>query len=114
MEPTDRPQPDLPEAGRARNSDLSRILLERRRKDRPSNRIPRRAPGALTPLSYAQEQIWFLEQLAPGGAAYHIARSFALEGPLDPAALTRSLGAVVARHEALRTSFAIMVGQAGQ
>ncbi|MEA2560961.1 MAG: hypothetical protein QOH06_2465, partial [Acidobacteriota bacterium] len=111
MEPTDHPRPDSPKAGRARNSDLSKILLERRRKDRPSNRIPRRAPGALTPLSYAQEQIWFLEQLAPDGAAYHIARSFALEGPLDPAALARSLGAVVARHEALRTSFAIVEGQ---
>src|SRR5215210_2324865 len=115
MEPTDHPQPDSPEAGRARNSDLSKILLERRRKDRPSNRIPRRAPGALTPLSYAQEQIWFLEQLVPGGSSYHIARSFTLEGLLDPVALTRSLDAVVARHEALRTSFAIVAGQsAGQ
>src|SRR5687768_18163127 len=104
MEPTGLPQPDSPEVSRVRNSDLSKILLERRRKDRPSNRIPRRAPGAPTPLSYAQEQIWFLEQLAPGGAAYHIARAFTLEGPLDLLALVRSLDAVVARHEALRTS----------
>jgi hypothetical protein len=110
MEPTGHPQPDSTEAGRARNSDLSKILLERRRKDRSADRIPRRASDAPIPLSYAQEQIWFLEQLAPG-SSYHIARAFTFEGSLDSVALTRSLDAVVARHEALRTSFAIEAGQ---
>jgi amino acid adenylation domain-containing protein len=65
--------------------------------------ITRRPPGAEVPLSFGQEQLWFLDQIAPGLATYNIAGCFRLLGPLDVAALGRALDALVARHEALRT-----------
>jgi amino acid adenylation domain-containing protein len=57
------------------------------------------------PLSFAQQRLWFLDQLEPGSAAYNVPGALRLCGPLDIAALERSLNAIVARHEALRTSF---------
>jgi amino acid adenylation domain-containing protein len=57
------------------------------------------------PLSFAQERIWFSEQLAPGTAAYNIAGAVRLEGGLDAEALKEALREIVRRHEALRTSF---------
>jgi surfactin family lipopeptide synthetase A len=56
--------------------------------------------------SYAQQRLWFLDQLVPHSAAYNVAWAWRLEGPLEPAALAGALGAIVARHEALRTTFA--------
>ncbi|WP_405911568.1 amino acid adenylation domain-containing protein [Streptomyces sp. NBC_00963] len=58
--------------------------------------------GALA-LSPAQERLWFIEQLEPGGSAYNVPQTLMLEGVLDQAALERTFTALVARHEALRT-----------
>ena len=55
------------------------------------------------PLSYAQERQWFLWQLDPGSAAYHIPSTLRLKGQLDTSALQRSFDVLVARHESLRT-----------
>ncbi|WP_338485301.1 non-ribosomal peptide synthase/polyketide synthase [Pseudomonas trivialis] len=55
------------------------------------------------PLSYAQERQWFLWQLDPESAAYHIPSALRLRGPLDLAALQRSVDTLLARHESLRT-----------
>nr|WP_098479745.1 non-ribosomal peptide synthetase [Pseudomonas poae] len=55
------------------------------------------------PLSYAQERQWFLWQLDPGSAAYHVPSALRLKGPLDQAALQQSFDRLVARHESLRT-----------
>ncbi|MFV9652959.1 non-ribosomal peptide synthase/polyketide synthase [Pseudomonas citrulli] len=55
------------------------------------------------PLSYAQERQWFLWQLDPESAAYHIPSALRLTGPLDLAALQRSFDTLLARHESLRT-----------
>ncbi|MCR4542205.1 amino acid adenylation domain-containing protein, partial [Pseudomonas sp. 18.1.10] len=60
--------------------------------------------GQALPLSYAQERQWFLWQLDPHSAAYHIPSALRLKGALDTAALQRSFDALVARHESLRTS----------
>lgn len=57
------------------------------------------------PLSYAQERVWFMDQLAPGEAAYHIAVPLRVRGPLDVAALRRALADLTRRHESLRTRF---------
>jgi amino acid adenylation domain-containing protein/thioester reductase-like protein len=62
------------------------------------------------PLSFAQQRLWFLEQLGGLGSAYHIRGSLRLRGALDRAALVRALDGVVARHEALRTVFAQVDG----
>ncbi len=55
------------------------------------------------PLSYAQERQWFLWQLDPHSAAYHIPSALRLKGTLDTLALQRSFDALMARHESLRT-----------
>ncbi|HEX2189199.1 MAG TPA: amino acid adenylation domain-containing protein [Longimicrobiaceae bacterium] len=77
----------------------------------PLRRVPRDGP---LPLSFAQERLWFLEQLAPGGAAYVMAGALRLSGRLDAAALAWSLGEVVRRHEALRTTFRTVDGVPAQ
>jgi len=69
----------------------------------PLVREPRDRP---LPLSFAQERLWFLDQLDPGSAAYNVPVALRLMGELRPAALRASLESFVRRHEALRTTFA--------
>ncbi|QDL10988.1 hypothetical protein DP113_26435 [Brasilonema octagenarum UFV-E1] len=57
------------------------------------------------PLSFAQQRLWFLEQLEPGKSAYHITKALQLQGDLNVAVLQQTLDAIVAHHEALRTNF---------
>ncbi|HUN44157.1 MAG TPA: amino acid adenylation domain-containing protein [Acetobacteraceae bacterium] len=57
------------------------------------------------PLSYAQERLWFLDQLEPGNAFYNIPFAFRCKGLLDAAALERAINEIVRRHAALRTTF---------
>ena len=59
------------------------------------------------PLSFAQQRLWFLDRLLPNKATYNIPAVWRLRGPLDAPALERSLNAVVARHETLRTRFVL-------
>ncbi|MFD2171160.1 amino acid adenylation domain-containing protein [Tumebacillus lipolyticus] len=63
------------------------------------------------PLSFAQERMWFLDQLQPGAATYHLASALRLRGKLNESALLRSFQEVISRHESLRTSFANRGGQ---
>ncbi|HZF12498.1 MAG TPA: condensation domain-containing protein, partial [Thermoanaerobaculia bacterium] len=58
------------------------------------------------PASFGQGRLWLLGQLDPESPAYHLPAAVRLGGRLDVSALERSLGALVARHEALRTTFA--------
>jgi amino acid adenylation domain-containing protein len=62
------------------------------------------------PLSFAQQRLWFLEQLGELGSTYHIPTGLRLRGELDRGALLRSLDRIVARHEALRTAFPTVDG----
>ena len=57
------------------------------------------------PLSFAQERLWFIDQLAPGGYAYNMPMAIRLQGELDVSALERSVATIVSRHETLRTRF---------
>ncbi|MEM9291678.1 MAG: amino acid adenylation domain-containing protein [Acidobacteriota bacterium] len=66
---------------------------------------PRPDPAGPAPLSFAQQRLWFLDRLEPGSPAYHVPLTLHMEGPLHVAALSAALGGVVARHEALRTTF---------
>jgi amino acid adenylation domain-containing protein len=67
--------------------------------------IPRRPDGEERVLSYPQERLWFLDQLAPGSAAYNLPGALRLTGRLDPEAFGRSLGEIVRRHEVLRSAY---------
>jgi amino acid adenylation domain-containing protein len=62
-------------------------------------------------LSFAQQRLWFIDQLAPGNSAYNIPAAIRLRGPLNLAALEQSLNQIVKRHESLRTTFAIVDGR---
>ncbi|PYS20674.1 MAG: non-ribosomal peptide synthetase [Acidobacteria bacterium] len=63
------------------------------------------------PLSYAQQRLWFLDQLDPGIAAYNSQMALRMSGHLDGAALEQGLSEIVRRHEALRTAFKIFRSQ---
>ncbi|WP_369981521.1 amino acid adenylation domain-containing protein [Xanthomonas bundabergensis] len=71
--------------------------------------------GGVLPLSWAQQRLWFLDQLDhAAGAAYHIPAALRLSGALDRAALQASLDRIVARHENLRTTFVSVEGEPRQ
>ncbi|HYO58090.1 non-ribosomal peptide synthetase [Archangium sp.] len=63
------------------------------------------------PLSFAQQRLWFLDQLQPGSNAYNIPYALRLEGELKKGALERALEEVVRRHEILRASFESVKGE---
>ncbi|MDZ8257277.1 condensation domain-containing protein [Nostoc sp. ChiQUE01b] len=63
------------------------------------------------PLSFAQQRLWFLNQLQPGNSAYNISQPMRLGGWLNVAALEQSFKEVVKRHEVLRTTFTVVDGQ---
>ena len=63
------------------------------------------------PLSFAQQQLWLIDQLGPGNVAYNIPFALRLTGLLDVEILRKSLNEIVRCHEALRTTFAVIDGQ---
>jgi amino acid adenylation domain-containing protein len=88
-------------------------LAARIRRDsgsRPELRIPRAPRDRELPLSFAQQQLWVLQQMDPGSSAYNSARAFRLRGTLQVGALARALDEVAARHEVLRTTFPLRGG----
>ncbi len=66
------------------------------------------------PLSFAQERLWFLQQLEPSSPAYNWARAYRITGLLNVTALAHSLNEIVRRHEILRTTFPTAGGRPGQ
>jgi natural product biosynthesis luciferase-like monooxygenase protein/amino acid adenylation domain-containing protein len=77
----------------------------------PLVRVPRNDD---LPLSYAQQRLWFLQQLDPASTAYSMPLSLRLLGTLDTNKLVQSLQEIVRRHEVLRTTFPLVEGHAKQ
>src|SRR5689334_6436437 len=75
--------------------------------------LPREQNGP-APLSFAQQRLWFLQQLEPESYVYNIPVALRIEGPLDLAALEESMNKIICRHESLRTSFRMTNGHAFQ
>ena len=71
-------------------------------------RVPR--DGDL-PLSFAQQRLWFLDQMTPGNPFYNIPAAIPLHGQIDVAALEQTLNEIVRRHETFRTTFHQVNGQ---
>jgi hypothetical protein len=75
-------------------------------------RIPPRAhAGELLAPSFAQQRLWFIDQLQPGSVFFNISTALRLSGALDAAAFARALTEIVRRHEVLRTTFRTVDGQ---
>ena len=72
---------------------------------RLASSIARALRNGRVPLSHAQEQLWFLNELLPSSSAYNVAARVDIGGAVDRGLLQRSLEAVIARHDALRTTF---------
>ncbi|MCP4661158.1 MAG: amino acid adenylation domain-containing protein, partial [bacterium] len=66
------------------------------------------------PLSFAQQRLWFLDQLEPGSPAYNLYGAYRLEGRVDATALAAGFHEIVRRHENLRTRFAAVDGKPRQ
>src|SRR5262245_41495686 len=88
------------------SADRRELLEQRLRREGggPWSPIPLREGSGETPLSFAQEQLWFLDRLQPGNPWYNIAACVRFQGLLDPVALEQVLRGLVARHEVLRTT----------
>ena len=67
--------------------------------------IPSTGVTSGAPLSFAQQRLWFLDQLIPNSAAYNISLVIELDGPLNLTAFQRAVQEIVRRHDALRTTF---------
>lgn len=66
------------------------------------------------PASFAQQRLWFLNQLAPDNPFYNVSAAIQLTGNLNLSALEKSFNEIVRRHETLRTTFALLEGQVVQ
>ena len=73
-----------------------------------------RGENAELSLSFAQQRLWFLDQLQPNSSLYNIPLALRLTGFLEVAALEQSLEEIIHRHEALRTNFITINGQPTQ
>lgn len=98
-------------AAQAREIAESRLAASRQP---PPIERTRREAGADLELSFAQQRLWVFDQLEPGSTAYNNTYGVRLAGPLDVAALERTLGEILRRHEVLRTSYAVEGGRAVQ
>jgi hypothetical protein len=91
---------------------LLELLLDSKRARIPATHvIPKRKQENNCPLSFAQERLWFLDQLEPGSPFYNVATALRLKGNLDVRALEFSISEIIRRHEVLRTTFPVMNGE---
>jgi amino acid adenylation domain-containing protein len=104
VEKEDWPVLDSPECITDLSPQAKRDLLARllREEIRQSNSFP---------LSFAQQRLWFLNQLEPDAPFLNVLAATHLSGSLNEAALEQSLNGVIRRHEALRTAFVVAEGQ---
>ena len=93
-----------------------RLQRARQMTARPPERssIPRRSGSDAVPLSFAQERLWFLDQLEPSTAVYNVCQAVRMSGTLDVIALEKAFNEIVRRHEILRTNFVASEGRAVQ
>ncbi|WP_287314903.1 non-ribosomal peptide synthetase, partial [Moorena sp. SIO1G6] len=94
-------------------AELAKIVTQVAQQE-GSNRLPSLEPISrqqTIPLSFAQEQLWFLTQLTPSEPVYNETLSIHLGGDINIQALSNSLTELIRRHEILRTTFRVVNGQ---
>ncbi|RKI67440.1 amino acid adenylation domain-containing protein, partial [Corallococcus sp. AB049A] len=90
-------------------ASLAEKLADARRTQAPP--LVRTERTTAPPLSFAQQRLWFIDQLEPGSPLYNMPLALSLTGDLDVEALRASLDALMARHESLRTTFRMDAGK---
>src|SRR5262249_50012334 len=73
--------------------------------------IPKRPDRDSASLSFAQRQMWVIDQMTPGNPAYNVPVGYRIKGALDVTALEDSVNEIIKRHEVLRTTFAVKDGE---
>src|ERR1044071_2221786 len=114
--------PDISERLSSLSPSRRKLLLQRLKKEAKLRADQSRDSRPMLPvsrdgnpaLSFAQQRMWFLDQLAPGNPFYNIVAAVRCKGSLDAAALEKSLNEIVRRHEVLRTTFPSVDGKAAQ
>ncbi|NEQ77288.1 MAG: amino acid adenylation domain-containing protein [Okeania sp. SIO2C9] len=94
-------------------AELAKIVTQVAQEER-SNPLPSLEPISreqTIPLSFGQEQLWFLTQLAPSEPVYNETFTIHLGGDINIQALSDSLTELICRHEILRTTFRVVNGQ---
>ena len=94
-----------------RRAFIKRSLTENQTAFKIPKTIPPRLERSTAPLSYAQQRLWFLDQLEPGNSNYNITTVLRLKGELNIPSLEASLNEIVRRHEVLRTTFLSVDGK---
>ena len=112
--PAGRMTPELQQEIGRRKQELIALL----------NRAPTAGPAAPSlkpverqgpmPLSFAQQRLWFLDQMNPGSSAYNMVFPMNVKGKLQIDVLRRVLSTIVSRHEVLRSRFVLVDGQPAQ
>ncbi|MBA3711243.1 MAG: amino acid adenylation domain-containing protein [Pyrinomonadaceae bacterium] len=91
--------------------ELLAYLLEEEGIELPQTQtIPLREHSDQLPLSFAQQRLWFLDQLEPNGSFYNVPQALRINGALNIAVMEQSFNEIVRRHESLRTTFAAVDG----
>jgi amino acid adenylation domain-containing protein len=104
---------------RDRLSEAKRLLLEKRIKGQakpvaPRNAIRRMGGGPVYPMSFAQERLWFMDQVEPGRAFYNVPTAILVSARVDVPTLERAFSEILGRHESLRTVFRLVDGEPRQ
>src|SRR5687767_4971542 len=96
-----------------KQDELMRKLREKNARTKQPAIPPRPRGTSSAPLSFAQQRLWFLDQLEPGSTTYNLPAAVRMEGALDVGALERSFAELARRHESLRTVFQTGEGSTG-
>jgi hypothetical protein len=80
----------------------------------PKQTIPRQTNGGVIPLSFGQQGIWFLQQLAPMSPFYNMYQTWRVRGALNVEALKKAVQTIITRHSVLRAVIKVVDGNACQ
>jgi amino acid adenylation domain-containing protein len=108
---------DLPLTALFENTSVAQVaelIAKTKKSDVPSIRPVDRKKFEQLPLSFAQERVWFFEQLQPGSGRYNVPVAVTVSGGLNISHLEQAFNLIIARHENLRTVFPSQAGQAQQ
>ncbi len=98
----------------AKRALLERRLAAARREIPPAPQLSKATRREPARASFAQERLWFIQQLEPHSVAYNVPRAIRIRGALNVKVLERSLNEVISRHDSLRTSFSLVAGSLRQ